>query len=124
MRVLQIKERSVKQGLILVAGSINQFAPFLENLKEDQIQRLNLSWPGPVTFLVPDHGVSPDFIRENTQRLRCASPLTQLCSLCVKCSGGQLFRPQPIDLGSRQRYLSQRLLSSSPAKWTLLSLAH
>ena len=62
MRVLQIKERSVKQGLILVAGSINQFAPFLENLKEDQIQRLNLSWPGPVTFLVPDHEVSPDFI--------------------------------------------------------------
>jgi len=88
MRVLQIKERSVKQGLILVAGSINQFAPFLENLKEDQIQRLNLSWPGPVTFLVPDHGVSPDFIRGEhaTVALRVsAHPVVQ--SLCQMLGG-------------------------------------
>jgi L-threonylcarbamoyladenylate synthase len=88
MRILRIKQRSVKQGLILVAGSIDQFAPFLEGLNQDQLQRLQLSWPGPVTFLVPDRGVSPDFIRGDhvTVALRVsAHPVVQ--SLCQMLGG-------------------------------------
>ena len=123
MRILRIKQRSVKQGLILVAGSIDQFAPFLEGLNQDQLQRLQLSWPGPVTFLVPDRGVSPDFIRGDhvTVALRVsAHPVVQ--SLC-QMLGDQWFRPRRIDRASRQPYLSQRLPSSLPVKSTLLSLA-
>lgn len=103
MRVLRIKRRSVKQGLILVARSIDQFAPYLAGLNRDQIQRLNQSWPGPVTFLVPDQGVSPGFIRgdHTTIALRVsAHPVVQ--SLC-QMLGGHLFRLQRIDPGSRQR---------------------
>jgi L-threonylcarbamoyladenylate synthase len=88
MRVLRMKQRSVKQGLILVAGSIDQFAPYFGGLNEDQIQQLNASWPGPVTFLVPDQGVSPDFIRGDhaTVALRVsAHPVVQ--SLCQMLGG-------------------------------------
>jgi len=88
MRVLRIKRRSVKQGLILVARSIDQFAPYLAGLNRDQIQRLNQSWPGPVTFLVPDQGVSPGFIRgdHTTIALRVsAHPVVQ--SLCQMLGG-------------------------------------
>lgn len=88
MRILSLKQRSVEQGLILVAGSIDQFAPYLEDLSQDQRQRLNQSWPGPVTFLVPDQDKSPQFIRgaHTTVALRVsAHPVVQ--SLCEMLGG-------------------------------------
>jgi|TARA_B110000305_G_C19464287_1_gene656709 L-threonylcarbamoyladenylate synthase len=87
-RILRIKQRSVDQGLILVAASMDQFAPYLDNLSQAHIERLSQSWPGPVTFLVPDQGISPVFIRgaHTTVALRVSShPVVQ--SLCRMLGG-------------------------------------
>jgi len=62
-RLLALKQREVKQGLILVAADVQQLAPFLRGISEQQRQQLMASWPGPVTWLVADNGKAPDWIR-------------------------------------------------------------
>ncbi len=63
MRLLGLKHRAVDKGLILVAADMAQLAPFLRHLTPQQLQPLQASWPGPVTWLVPDQGIAPAWIR-------------------------------------------------------------
>ena len=53
-RVLELKNRQISKGLILVAASLEQIGPLVEPLNEDQKALLKSSWPGPITWLIPD----------------------------------------------------------------------
>lgn len=53
-RLLQLKERPVEKGLILVAANTAQIASLLTPLRLQQRQQLESTWPGPVTWLIPD----------------------------------------------------------------------
>lgn len=57
--LLQIKRRPIQKGMILIAGSIDEFAGILSALPVDQVQKLDAAWQnqistGAITFLVPD----------------------------------------------------------------------
>lgn len=59
LALLQIKQRPVEKGMILVAATVAQFAGLLAPLPRTQQQQLQQAWAnqattGPVTFLVPD----------------------------------------------------------------------
>jgi L-threonylcarbamoyladenylate synthase len=62
-RILRIKGRSVDEGLILLASQIEQLNPYLVGLPEHARAELERIWPSPVTFLVPDNGFCPTWIR-------------------------------------------------------------
>lgn len=62
-RILELKGRPVSKGLILVAASIEQFEPFLSKVTPGQHRQLEATWPGPVTWLVPDNGQIPAWVR-------------------------------------------------------------
>lgn len=53
-RLLQLKQRDPRKGLILVASHERQVMPLLEGLTWDLRERLMAHWPGPYTFLLPD----------------------------------------------------------------------
>lgn len=55
-RILQLKQRPVAKGLILVAASESQLGFLLADLPEAQREVASASWPGPATWLVPHHG--------------------------------------------------------------------
>ncbi|HIG42116.1 MAG: L-threonylcarbamoyladenylate synthase [bacterium] len=61
-RILILKRRSWKQGLILVASEIAQILPYSQRLSEDQLKMLKAAWPGPVTYLLPRSSDTPDYI--------------------------------------------------------------
>jgi L-threonylcarbamoyladenylate synthase len=61
-RILELKQRHVKKGLILVAASIEQFAPYLCHLSTTHRDTLTRSWPGPFTWLVPCNDHIPSWI--------------------------------------------------------------
>lgn len=61
-RLLELKQRPVAKGLILVASDISQFNGLLVGLSEGERARLQLSWPGPSTWLIPHHGLVPPWI--------------------------------------------------------------
>ncbi len=62
-KLLRLKGRSVTKGLILVAADIEQFSPYLEGLGSAHLEQLRASWPAPLTWLVPDNGFAPPWIR-------------------------------------------------------------
>jgi L-threonylcarbamoyladenylate synthase len=53
-KLLALKKRDVEKGLILIADDISRFKEFLEPLSPDQIAKIESTWPGPVTWLIPD----------------------------------------------------------------------
>lgn len=61
-RILDIKQRPVDKGLILIADDLARFAPYLSPLTAEQRSQLVVSWPGPYTWVVPHNGSLPDWI--------------------------------------------------------------
>lgn len=53
-RVLAIKGRDAEKGLIVAAGRAAAFATELESLDDDVAARVRASWPGAVTWVVPN----------------------------------------------------------------------
>lgn len=54
-KLLQLKQRPVEKGLILIAASYAQLLPYIDEsqLTEEQLQQIKATWPGPVTWVVP-----------------------------------------------------------------------
>ena len=61
-RLLDLKQRPMAKGLILVAADISQFSDLLYDLPKDWQAQLEASWPGPNTWLVPHGGRLPGWI--------------------------------------------------------------
>lgn len=55
-RLLALKARHPAKGMILIAGSVSHIEAWLTGLAPERRERLMSSWPGPVTWLVPDNG--------------------------------------------------------------------
>ncbi len=51
--LLQLKQRPVDKGLILIAASFEQLQPFVKPLSAAQMKPIMESWPGPNTWLLP-----------------------------------------------------------------------
>jgi L-threonylcarbamoyladenylate synthase len=52
MALLDIKQRPMEKGLILIASSLEQLRPYLV-LDQTLIDRITPTWPGPVTWVIP-----------------------------------------------------------------------
>ncbi|MDD5581243.1 MAG: L-threonylcarbamoyladenylate synthase [Methylobacter sp.] len=52
MALLDIKQRPVEKGLILIASSLAQLRPYLI-LDKSVLDRTEPTWPGPVTWVIP-----------------------------------------------------------------------
>lgn len=63
MRILQIKERPIEKGLILIAAELVQLDPWVEPLGTNLRKRVLASWPGPVTWLLPARRDVPVWLR-------------------------------------------------------------
>jgi L-threonylcarbamoyladenylate synthase len=84
-RLLQIKQRPVEKGLILAAGNMRQIEPLLSRLDAAQKAVLAESWPGPVTWLVPDPDqLIPGWIKGKFEsvaiRVSAHPAIVQLCA--------------------------------------------
>lgn len=53
-RILELKQRPVAKGLIVVAADIEQIGQLIDPLTNTQKNQLLATWPGPVTWLIPD----------------------------------------------------------------------
>jgi len=86
--LIALKGRASDKGLILIAGTIEQLGPWLEGLDEASMARLDASWPGPNTWLVPDNGRAKPLLRGShpTLAVRVSDhPLVQ--ELCESWGG-------------------------------------
>lgn len=100
-RLLSLKDRPVEKGLILVAGDIDQLAFLLQGLEPGQRRKLELSWPGATSWLLPHHGLVPPWVsgEHSTVAVRVtAHPI--MAALC-RAWGGPLVSTSANPGGSR-----------------------
>ncbi len=62
-KLLQIKQRSIDKGFILVASEWEQLEPYVELIAPTQLARVLATWPGPVTWIFPAKPEIPHWIR-------------------------------------------------------------
>lgn len=62
-RILQMKRRPVRKGLIIIAADVSQILDFIEFDDAAMTERVMATWPGPVTWLLPASQAVPAWIR-------------------------------------------------------------
>lgn len=100
-RILSLKRRPVKKGLILIAADFSQLQPYLLPLTSEIRARLEATWPGAVTWLLPARSEVPRWLkgRHDTLAVRVtAHPLAAhfcraLSSAVVSTSANRAARP-------------------------------
>ena len=83
LRLLELKQRPMAKGLILIAADLAQLEPYIEPLTETELATVKASWPGPVTWLLPAKPETPRWLRGEHDCIAVrvtAHPLS--CALC------------------------------------------
>jgi len=122
-RLLDLKQRPVEKGLILVAANSGQLDFLLKDLPTDWQLQLAQSWPGPNTWLVPHQGRLPHWITGGRAKVALrvtAHPL--LAALCtqsgplVSSSANPSTRPPARSRLRLEQYFHRRLQGILPGQ--------
>lgn len=89
-RILRLKGRSVSKGVILIAADIAMLEPFLQGIDASQRALLADSWPGAVTWLIPNNGVAANWITGDSDRLAVRVTAHPLAAGLTRAFGGPL----------------------------------
>ena len=61
-RLIRLKGRSTAKGMLLIADRFKQLKPFVRPLHAADLARMQHSWPGPVTWVVPASNACPPLL--------------------------------------------------------------
>lgn len=84
-KILRLKNRSIRKGLILIASDTEQLEPYVVYPDDEIKQRVNSTWPGPITWVLPARENTPYWITGYKQTIAVrvsAHPLVQ--ALCQR----------------------------------------
>lgn len=90
-RLLALKRRPYSKGLILIAADAEQLKPFIPPLDESLRKRLQASWPGPVTWIVPAQNWVPPWLTGKTHELAVRVTAHPGCVALCKAFGGPVI---------------------------------
>ena len=112
-KLLNLKQRSVDKGLILIASHYQQLIPYIDQsaVTKEQIQMAFNSWPGPNTWIFPKNPNNPDFLSGKYQSI--AVRVTNHPLVCKLC-----------DLFAKPLVSTSANLSGHPACKTALEVAN
>ena len=114
-RVLRLKRRGWKPGLILLASDWRQVRCFVDESFQDAVARARATWPGPYTWLLPARRYVSRWIRGEHDEIAIrvtAHPIA--ADLCRRAGGALIstsanFHGQPPAMSGREAH---RLFSS------------
>ncbi|PIE82936.1 MAG: tRNA threonylcarbamoyladenosine biosynthesis protein RimN [Candidatus Contendobacter odensis] len=114
-RLLALKQRSIRKGLILIAADFAQLAPFLQPLTPADLTRLEATWPGPCTWLIPARKTTPLWLRGQYDtlavRVTAHPPVVALCKACgyplISTSANRSGHPPARNALAVRRHLGQ-----------------
>lgn len=129
-RILELKQRPVEKGVILVASSVDQIRFLLEPLSQALQDEAERYWPGPVTCLLPDvERQIPEWVRgkHTSIAVRVSEhPVVGACATRRECPW---FPPPATRQGASRPGISGRsgaisaisLTGSCPAHWAVIA---
>lgn len=82
-RLLQLKQRDVAKGLILVAANLDQLGLYIEAPSRKALLRATATWPGPHTWVFPASPDAPLWVTGGRPsiavRVSAHEPVAELC---------------------------------------------
>ena len=85
-KLIDLKGRASDKGLIIIAASRQQLAPFTTTVSEAIEQQLQASWPGPVTWILPAAKAVPALVTGGRStiaaRVTAHRVAAELCEAC------------------------------------------
>lgn len=123
-KILLLKQRPYAKGVILVAAHMDQLAPFLRGLNQQQLKTLAESWPGPNTWVIPNNGAAPPWIRGQHNSLAVRVSAHPVVSALCQQFGGPIvstsanpggFEPARSQLQAR-RYFRKEPIVFAPGE--------
>jgi L-threonylcarbamoyladenylate synthase len=82
-RLIRLKGRSAAKGMLLIADHFKRLLPFVHGLSPAARARMQRSWPGPVTWVVPASNPCPSLLTGNRPtiavRVTAHSGAARLC---------------------------------------------
>lgn len=90
MRLLALKQRPWNKGMILIASTITQLAPYLRPLSAELEDRVSATWPGPVTWLLPARPEVPYWLRGEHETLAVRVTAHPVAAALCETFGGAL----------------------------------
>lgn len=119
LRLLEIKQRPVEKGLILIAHDYSQLLPFIDDKKIPMYKRADIisRWPGPTTWLLPASKNAPKWITGQHELIavRVSDHLTvrRICKTfggaIVSTSANITGEPTITDLASLQEQFKSQI---------------
>ena len=61
-RLIQLKGRDAAKGLLLIADHVKRLQAFMRPLRAADLTRMQRTWPGPVTWVVPASNACPPLL--------------------------------------------------------------
>lgn len=123
-KILTLKGRDVTKGVILVAADIHMLEPYLSKVSAQQRRQMLDTWPGPVTWLIPDNGMAAHWISggQSTLAVRVtAHPVAAALSRAygkpiVSTSANPQGLPPALNLTRVKAYFGDKIDAYAPGK--------
>ncbi|WP_047049373.1 L-threonylcarbamoyladenylate synthase [Vibrio mexicanus] len=108
-KLLEIKQRPVEKGLILIAASYEQLMPYIDEsqLTKEQLDKVHATWPGPVTWIMPASKQVSDWVSG------------QFDSIAVRVTDHPLVQKLCVEFGKPLTSTSANLTGEPPCMTTL-----
>ncbi|MGB0996727.1 MAG: L-threonylcarbamoyladenylate synthase [Pseudomonadales bacterium] len=89
LRILTLKQRAADKGLLLLAAHADEFAAALAPLDFQIRQRVQSSWPGHVTWVLPNSGYN-DLVTGGRNTVACRVPDHEQARQLAEAFGGPI----------------------------------
>ncbi|MGH8541541.1 MAG: L-threonylcarbamoyladenylate synthase [Stenotrophobium sp.] len=89
-RLLHLKQRDWRKGLILIAADFSQLRPFIADLPLNDLQPALTTWPGPATWLVPAAETVPEWVRGEHDKIAVRVTAHPLAAALCQAFGGAI----------------------------------
>jgi L-threonylcarbamoyladenylate synthase len=89
-RILELKSRPARAGLILIADRFDWFEPFVGPLPAAALDRALATWPGPVTWLFPRGAGVPDWLAGDHATIALRVTDHPVCRALCSAYGGAI----------------------------------
>ncbi len=89
-RLLALKQRPVSKGLILIAAEFAQLQHYVVEPSPEQHLKLERSWPGAVTWLIPARPRTPPWLRGDHHTLAVRVTAHPVAAALCRLFGGPI----------------------------------
>lgn len=90
IKLLHMKERDWRKGMILIAADFEQLKPYVETLGAKEMVPAMATWPGPATWLLPASDLTPEWVRGEHDSIAVRVTAHPVASALCRAYGGPI----------------------------------